>query len=91
MRDRVYGVGCPEGNEEIGVQRYERRNREVLEYFKGRPDNLLTFDMSKGDDWEQLCPVLGADIPNKPFQHANKAGFSRKIKDLLSGSTCKIH
>jgi hypothetical protein len=89
MREWIYGVGCPEGNEEIYVQRYERHNREVLEYFKDRPDDLLTFDMPKGDGWEQLCPFLGAEIPNKPFPHANKASFSRKIKNLFSGSTRK--
>lgn len=87
MRQWIYGVGCPEGNEDVYVERYERHNREVLEYFKDRPDDLLTFDLPRGDGWEQLCPFLGADIPNKPFPHANKASFSRRIKNRLTGST----
>jgi hypothetical protein len=86
MRKWIYGVGCPEGNEDIYVQRYEEHNREVLEYFKDRPNDLLIFDMPGGDGWEQLCPFLGADIPKKSFPHANKASLSRKIKNLISRS-----
>lgn len=87
MRQWIYGFGCPEGNEDTYIQRYERHNREVLDYFRDRPGDLLVFDLPSGDGWEQLCPFLGADIPIKPFPHANKASLSRKIKNLLSGAT----
>jgi hypothetical protein len=86
MREWIYGVGCPEGNEAIYVARYERHNREVEEYFKDRPDDLLRFDLPRGDGWEKLCPFLETDIPDKPFPHANKASLSRKIKNLFGVS-----
>lgn len=88
MRRWIYGedAGCPEGNEEIYIARYERHNREVLEYFAGRPDDLLVFDMPKGDGWEKLCGFLGHDVPEEPFPHANKASLSRKLKNLLKKS-----
>src|SRR5210317_30486 len=57
MRGWIYGenAGCPEGNEDVYVARYERHNREVLEYFKDRPDDLLVFDLPAGDGWDKLC------------------------------------
>ena len=83
MRRWIYGetAGCPEGNEDTYVERYERHNREVVEYFKDRPDDLLVIDLPADAGWDKLCRVLGHDIPNKPFPHANKASLSRKIKN----------
>ena len=41
MREWIYGVGRPKGNEDIYIARYERHNREVMEYFKHRSEQLL--------------------------------------------------
>ncbi len=81
MRKWIYGVGCPEGNEEIYVARFKRHNREVIEYFANRPNDLLTLDLTSGDGWEKLCTFLGTDVPDTPFPHANKASWSRKFKN----------
>ena len=85
MRRWIYGenAGCPEGNEDVYVERYERHNREVLAYFAIRPNDLLVFDLPAGDGWEKLCSFLGHKVPKEPFPHTNKASFSRKIKNLL--------
>jgi hypothetical protein len=87
MRRWIYGAnaGCPQGNEAIYVARYERHNREVQEYFAARPDDLLIIDLPNDDGWSRLCPFLGHAIPNAPFPHANKASWSRKIKNWLKG------
>ena len=45
MRRWIYGVGCPQGNEAVFVERYERHNRDVLEYFRERPNDLLLLDL----------------------------------------------
>ncbi len=86
MRRWIYGegAGCPEGNEDTYIARYERHNREVLEYFSGRPDDLLVFDLPQGHGWDQLCPYLGRAVPDELFPHANKASLSRKIRNFLS-------
>jgi hypothetical protein len=86
MRRWIYGedAGCPAGNEDIYIARYERHNREVLEYFGDRPEDLLIFDLPKGDGWNKLCPFLGYEIPSEPFPHANKASWSRKIKNYFN-------
>lgn len=85
MRKWIYGVGCPEGNEEIYVKRFEDHNREVVNYFKNRPQDLLVMDLAKGDDWDKLCPFLGVNIPDITFPHANKATEREKLNayDLL--------
>jgi len=73
MRTWIYGVGVPLGNEDTYMARYERHNREVLDYFKDRPDDLLVMQITEGDGWEKLCPFLGLDPPPCPFPHVNKA------------------
>lgn len=83
MRRWIYGedAGCPEGNEDTYIARYERHNREVLDYFKGRPDDLLVVDFPNDDGWSRICPFLNVAIPEEPFPHANKASLSRKLKN----------
>ena len=83
MRRWIYGedAGCPEGNEETYVARYERHNREVLEYFDGRRRDLLVIDFPNNEGWTRICPFLGHEIPNEPFPHANKASLSRRVKN----------
>ena len=85
MRRWIYGdnAGCPAGNEHIYVERYERHNREVLEYFAARPNDLLIIDLPNDDGWSRLFPFLGHPIPKEPFPHANKASWSRKLKNWL--------
>ncbi len=78
MRKWIYGVGCPEGNEDIYLKRFEDHNSDVKNYFKDRPKDLLVLDLAKRDGWEKLCPYLGADIPSVEFPHANKASDREK-------------
>lgn len=73
MRQWIYGAGCPEGNEDTYVKRFEDHTRDVLNYFKERPKDLLIMDLSKGDGWDKLCPFLQTNIPNASFPHTNKA------------------
>ena len=82
MRAWIYGQGCPQGNEGLYVERFERHNAEVLSYFERRPDDLLVMDLSKGDGWNQLGPFLGAEIPKTPFPHANKSENRENNKRL---------
>jgi hypothetical protein len=73
MREWIYGVGHPAGNEDVYVARYERHNREVLEYFADRPDDLLVLEVTNGEGWEKLSPFLGLPIPEVEFPRANSA------------------
>jgi hypothetical protein len=73
MREWIYGVGCPLGNEETYIRRYDAHNREVLEYFRDRPGDLLVMDITHGAGWNRLCTFLGQPTPSAPFPHANAA------------------
>ena len=84
MRTWIYGVGCPEGNEDIYIKRFERHYKEVVDHFKDRPDDLLILDLAKGDGWGKLCSFLGTDIPKKQFPHANKARNRQKTNSKIS-------
>lgn len=73
MREWIYGVGCPKGNEDIYIARYEKHNAEVLDYFKDRPDDLLILKITEGEGFEKLCPFLNKEIPGVAFPFINRA------------------
>lgn len=51
---------------------YETHEKNVKEYFKTMPDNLLVMDICAGEGWEKLCAFLDLPIPAIPFPHANE-------------------
>jgi hypothetical protein len=79
MREWIYGAGRPKGNEDVYIARYERHNRQVLEYFRDRSEQLLVLNITAGEGWEKLCPFLGATAPVIPFPCANTAPQREKI------------
>ena len=68
MREWIYGVGHPKGNEDVYVRRYEDHNLDVMAYFTHRPDDLLVFRVTDGDGWAKLCTFLFSEFP-----HLNRA------------------
>jgi hypothetical protein len=69
MREWIYGAGSPLGNETRYVERFERHNREVLDYFRDRPGDLLVLRITEGEGWRELCEFLGHAVPRDPFPH----------------------
>ena len=55
------------------IQHKETKYKEIKEYFKDRPGDLLVMNICEGEGWEKLCPFLGKPIPNKPFPFSNKS------------------
>ncbi len=83
MREWIYGVGHPAGNEDVYVERYEGHNREVADYFVDRPDDLLVLKITEGDGWEKLSPFLGLPVPEIAFPRANSAeARARKARPM---------
>lgn len=74
MREWIYGPGSPRGNEHVYLERFERHNREVREYFSARSGDLLEMDIEAGDGWDSLCDFLDHPHPDVPFPHKNKGG-----------------
>lgn len=52
---------------EVMLARYRRHNAEVREHFRGRPQDLLVMDMSRGAGWYELCGFLRTPIPDGPY------------------------
>jgi hypothetical protein len=106
MREWIYGVGRPKGNEDIYIARYERHNRDVMEYFKDRSEQLLVLNITAGEGWTKLCPFLNEQIPSVSFPRANIASerrklpwsknfwyrkFKRQAKELLRTATARYY
>jgi hypothetical protein len=62
----------PSKRDEI-VAAFERRNAEIIDYFRSRPADLLVFDVVRGDGWRELCTFLQLVEPRVPFPHMNPA------------------
>lgn len=69
IHQRLYGT--TEFEPERFLERYRRHNREVAEHFAGRPSDLLTLDVTRGQGFAELCPFLGLPVPAHPFPHSN--------------------
>ncbi len=54
------------------IEARHRHHEEVRNYFKDRPDDLLEMDITAGEGWEKLCPLLALPIPDQPFRDTNK-------------------
>jgi hypothetical protein len=76
------GMGVPKENRKNTIDVYNAHNKEVIEYFKHRPGDLLVMDFTKGDQWEKLCPFLNKEIPGVPFPHYNN--FSKTAGKRMS-------
>lgn len=62
-------------NAEIFIQRFRRHNAEVLDYFRGRPGDLLIMDMDKGAGWAELCGFLRVSVPEVEYPKSNPGPF----------------
>ena len=83
MREWIYGVGDPFDHEAIYKKRYEEHNREVLEYFENRQNDLLVLPITDGAGWAHLCPFLGLEEPATEFPHSNSHRERRIDKIVL--------
>jgi hypothetical protein len=55
--------GCKNPTDDIFLERFRRHNAEVAEYFKERPNDLLTINVDKNPTWDGLCNFLDRRVP----------------------------
>ena len=79
IHQAIYGVSCPKGHEEIWLERYERHNREVREYFADRTEDFLSLRLEDGITYEAVCDFLGEPRVGEGAPKANTR-FKKKIK-----------
>lgn len=76
-RYRVELYGIRHFDPEVFRKVYHRHHSEIAAHFKGRPEDLLTLDICKGEGWEKLVPFIGSENisrplrPGAPFPHSN--------------------
>ncbi|BDM80317.1 sulfotransferase family protein [Acaryochloris marina] len=54
---------------------YDCHEYGVRQYFKDRPEDLLTMSIVEGDGWEKLCLFLDKPIPKKEFPKVLPGGY----------------
>lgn len=70
LHRKIYNVPCAEGYESKYVEMYERHNKNVIDFFKGK-SNFLIMQQGQNFDYSTLCGFLGLqDLPSEPFPHA---------------------
>lgn len=69
----IYGYGMPQGHKEEHIHYYNRHNEEVREYFKDRPEQLLTLCWEDGNGPELLSGFMGLEMPVFKKSHLNKS------------------
>ena len=72
MRELIYGVGSPVGNENAYLARLQQHEREVQKFFTSQPERLLTMRITEGEGYEKLCPFLQRETPPEPFPWQNR-------------------
>ncbi|MBL6667756.1 MAG: hypothetical protein ISP69_03670 [Crocinitomicaceae bacterium] len=76
------GKGLPKDDKKNTINVYIKHNKEVIEYFENRPNDLLVLDFTKGDSWEKICPFLNKEIPKTPFPHYNKTSKNKRKNEM---------
>lgn len=59
-------------NKEIMIAHYEKHNRDVQEYFKDRPDDLLIINIGESDSYKKFVAFINADSPYDDFPWENR-------------------
>ena len=55
------------------IKHYENYNRNVIEYFKNRPDDLLVINLKDDNAMEKLCNFLNIKYAGRSMPHLNKS------------------
>jgi hypothetical protein len=75
MYNTVKLHGTPDSdpyNKDIMVKHYERYNREVIEYFKDRPEDLLILNISTVGSYSKFIDFLEVSSTERDFPWENK-------------------
>lgn len=76
-----------EYDEKRETERYQRHAEEVREYFKNREDDIAVVDITAGDGWDKICPLLGINVPRIEFPHKNKHKDSSTVLRTFKNNT----
>jgi hypothetical protein len=75
----LYGLPFPDVTDAMLLERRARHDAAVRDWFRGRPESLLTVDWESGGGWNELCGFLRLPVPAVPFPHENRAESHPRI------------
>jgi hypothetical protein len=75
IRRIIYGRPFPKVTRRQLIERYQKHNRDVIRYFRDRPDDLLIIDWEQTHGWHELCLFLQKPVPDEPFPHENRGHY----------------
>lgn len=58
---------------------YDLHHKNVLDYFKNRPESLLVLNICGGEGWEVLCPFLEKPILQEEFPAMYKKSILKQM------------
>lgn len=85
----IYGFDNPVDHEKVYVERFEKHNQEVLEYFKDRPDDLLIINISEENALSKVSAFLDRSSSYSAMPHANASRRS-PISQRIDLDTWKV-
>jgi hypothetical protein len=80
-RERI--LGDKNYNESKYTEKYYEHLSDVKEYFKYRPGDIITLDLSQKNKWEIICSFLNKPIPSEDFPHSNSGSNKRLILKII--------
>lgn len=72
-RFRVHNV--PEDdpyNKNVLIEYYKTHNKNVIDYFRHRPEDLITINLKNPDDYSRFCDFIGCKHKRSGFPWENK-------------------
>ena len=78
----IFNIKTLKGNKQQIIKIYENRNKEIIDFFKDKP-NFLKIDITQNSEWTEICKFLEKESPDKPFPHSN-VGVSKETLLLES-------
>jgi hypothetical protein len=77
VQQKVYGVNEKNLYDETLYQQYYlNHNRQILEYFKFRPNDFLVLNLSNSLAMQSLCEFLDIQYTGQKMPHLNQSGNS---------------
>ena len=74
IRQHVYGLtdnDTPYDKEKL-ITYYEKRNQEIIDYFKDRPNDLLVINLSESNTYQKFCQFINVKSDKNTFPWENK-------------------
>ena len=67
----VFEIHDLDGTRPQIIERYEKYNQDVIDFFRANDKKLLVIDVTGRDAWAPLCAFLNKPVPAVAFPHAN--------------------